>query len=691
MVNGNYFVQFLNQRNIACSYQVWIKSAERNVFYLYESIGNGSTAIPKQAPDYEKVFQSINKELNQTDLWMKYPGEFQLCIRLNQILLFTDEELIMIYHYFYPYYSDYSINTNKNNLDKIIQTTQDISSSLDLDNLLNKIIANALSVIPAADFGTLWMYDPDIDFLVCRACAGDVHVNAIKNMRIKQGEGIVGKVFVSGVAKLYRNFDDIMQDTLDFSEANANYLESSFSFLRKRLQKSAVLSMPVKVNGKTECVMMMYQTQSDLITETDIQLLSAFCNQVAIALINARMFAGLKEQNDILKKRDEIHSTLTEISIQNKGVESIIKSLSKIINIPMGFIDLIENEIYTENFKLSGKFNYDQFYRLLIDHESPFIIDLLESGKPTHTVFPIKTGSAYLGCLTINAQVQLKRLDLIAIEQANSILTLEIIKNQSILDIHYKKIYESFIKLMQSENNPVAQQLWLELGIEPEAFYTMVLFEFNFLSDPYILEITMHNLIAQIQKEMHRSCKLIFGFNTKVYLLATTANSTQTPGIVNRLNNIVKDIYINRGVSIRACAGSLYHGNQSIKKSYNEAIKGLSYQAFHNNSGLIEYSNIGLNRLFINYSNDDIMSFLKETFDPLRTSKNKNIRLEETLVAFIQCNRSAKETSKKLHIHINTLYQRLSKIEQLLDLSFDNPENVLQVSLACYLKQSYEY
>jgi sugar diacid utilization regulator len=691
MFQIDYFKSFLAQREIVCFYQIWIKNAGKNCFSLIDSYGNGHFVPPEQIPEYDIIKQSVNKRNNQTDLWMKYPEEFQMVVCLSKEVLFSIEELNTIYHYFYPCYTDYYINSAKRNIEKIIETTHDISSSLDLDNLLNKIVANALSVIPAADVGVLWMHDPGIDRLICKAYAGDVKED-IKRMRIRQGEGIVGKVFVTGIPRLYNDMESIVKDTSDFSVENSIYLDSTFSFLKDSILKAAVLSMPITVNGKIECVMMMYQTKSDgSITENDIQLFSTFCNQVAIAIINARMFADLKEQNDLLKKRDEIHSTLTKISLQNKGVENIVKALSKMIGIPLIFVDFIENEFYAKNIKWPDDLNYDQLYQLLYTQESPFAIDFTGSGSPTHSIFPITTGTAYLGCLIIDAKHSLTRLDNIALEQANSIISLEMIKKQSILDIYYRKTYESFNKLLQNSNNSTFQYLCTEFGLDSESYFAAVMFEFNHPDNPYILEINMHSLISQIRKKITQSCKIVFGFNRKVHLLITPSNNEHMSSIINKLKEVIDDFNATRGILLRACIGSLYFGIDFIEKTYNEANKGLSYLIFHNLTGLIQYAKIGLNRLFINYSNDDIVSFLMEIFDPLRTSKSKNIKLEETLLAFIDSNCSTIQAAKKLHIHINTLYQRLSKIEQLLKLSFDNPENVLQIRLACYLKQSFEY
>ncbi|MBT2282579.1 helix-turn-helix domain-containing protein [Paenibacillus polymyxa] len=49
----------------------------------------------------------------------------------------------------------------------------------------------------------------------------------------------------------------------------------------------------------------------------------------------------------------------------------------------------------------------------------------------------------------------------------------------------------------------------------------------------------------------------------------------------------------------------------------------------------------------------------------------------------------AVQTGATLHIHINTLYQRIHKIEEILGMSLSNQELLLHLQLACYLRQTY--
>lgn len=97
---------------------------------------------------------------------------------------------------------------------------------------------------------------------------------------------------------------------------------------------------------------------------------------------------------------------------------------------------------------------------------------------------------------------------------------------------------------------------------------------------------------------------------------------------------------------------------------------------------------MGLVSFFLNHPQEEIHSFLRETFSVLWTVEENRILLQ-TLFVYIENIRSVSDSAKELHIHPNTLYNRLSKIEEILDIDLNNFEDYLQVQLAVYLYKTY--
>ena len=123
-----------------------------------------------------------------------------------------------------------------------------------------------------------------------------------------------------------------------------------------------------------------------------------------------------------------------------------------------------------------------------------------------------------------------------------------------------------------------------------------------------------------------------------------------------------------------------------IKKLTDEAQKASDYGARSQSTSVITYDSLGIDTLFLTQSKEYMENFINEIFEPLSRERND---LANTLRTYIACNASPKKTADQLYIHINTLYQRLGKIEKILKLSFDNREHLLRIQLACYLYDNY--
>ncbi|WP_154663498.1 helix-turn-helix domain-containing protein [Neobacillus dielmonensis] len=579
------------------------------------------------------------------------------------------------------------MKTSEYKIDKIVESIRHTTSVLDIEDLHSTILANTMDVIPHADLGTLWFYDPGLNRYVCKASVGNV-VPGIRKMQFGVDEGFVGYTFKLKVPKLFTDLSEMNDDIWRTSIENSRHWDFNLDFPRN---VKSMVTAPIIIDERVECVMILCQIKTKtLLTEQDLQLLQGFTSQLGIAMRNARLFTDLKKQNELLVKRDDIHTTLTNLSLQNMGAKKVIQELRRMINLPIFFIDLIENESIPETKGLPDHKAYKELCDYLAALGENIHYNVSESQYGSHYLYPIRTGNVILGCLIIRAQRQLSQLDQITLEQGHSILALELVKKQNLVEFYYKKKRELFNEILQIKDMELLQLKARELGIEENSDLVSVIFQFYDFTEPQVLEAHVHRLIAQIKTELSPYIQTVFGYNNEVTLLAGVSKPSHFAVIKKMLSKLLGDWTKNNHIELGVGIGSLYNGLPSIDKSYKEAKNALSYLKSRKLSGVIEYSEIGVNRLFINQNGDELNRYVKDVFEPLRSNQGNNM-LEQTLLTYFECNRSAAQTAKKLHIHINTLYHRLKKIEEILQLSFENTENVLRLQLACYLRVSTEY
>lgn len=647
-------------------FQVW-KNINEDRFSLVISQGMEE----QLAPSHDK------KNIDVYEYQFQFHEKRQLVLRLHRALSATENQAIETL--LHAYYLELMLEKEQFIRDKMMESIREISVLNDIHTLLTKILENALSVIPSADFGVLWMYDESEAALVPKAWVGGPGED-IKNMRMKVGEGIIGKTFKDNQSMILNSYTDVLKASSSVTEENLRHLLNAYTF--EYLQ--SVIAVPIAVEEQTLCVVIIYQNgENALLTIEDKQLLESFSDQVSIALTNSKLFQNLKLQNELLLQRDQIHHTFMKLSLQNAGMQVIVNEIRHMLNLRLVIMDLMDDSIYASPRHWIEKGDLFRFVHLT---ETPAFYSLeVENEQVDYYIQPIIGVGQILGLLLIEINEQkLESIHKLIIEQASSIIALELIRKQTIVDSFYKKTHDLFHDFLTSKDPGQLMKKGEELGIQSNANYAVVLIQLSTGTDIQAMDMQVHLLISEIKKHFQDHAPIVFGFGHKITVLC------QFKRISNELLHLVQQFQGSwdkvKNNSLKIGVGTLYSGMDQIAKSYNEADKALSFLMTRQRWGIMHYQEIGVNRLFIHQTQEELLGFVNEVFLPLRNEKTKHHLLEETLLMYIKQNCSVGETAKQLHIHVNTLYQRLRKIEEKLTISFQNADDVLRLQLACYLK-----
>lgn len=658
--------QFLSDFCNLSQFQVW-KNINEDRFSLVISQGMEE----QLAPSHDK------KNIDVYEYQFQFHEKRQLVLRLHRALSATENQAIETL--LHAYYLELMLEKEQFIRDKMMESIREISVLNDIHTLLTKILENALSVIPSADFGVLWMYDESEAALVPKAWVGGPGED-IKNMRMKVGEGIIGKTFKDNQSMILNSYTDVLKASSSVTEENLRHLLNAYTF--EYLQ--SVIAVPIAVEEQTLCVVIIYQNgENTLLTIEDKQLLESFSDQVSIALTNSKLFQNLKLQNELLLQRDQIHHTFMKLSLQNAGMQVIVNEIRHMLNLRLVIMDLMDDSIYASPRHWIEKGDLFRFVHLT---ETPAFYSLeVENKQVDYYIQPIIGVGQILGLLLIEINEQkLESIHKLIIEQASSIIALELIRKQTIVDSFYKKTHDLFHDFLTSKDPGQLMKKGEELGIQSNANYAVVLIQLSTGTDIQAMDMQVHLLISEIKKHFQDHAPIVFGFGHKITVLC------QFKRISNELLHLVQQFQGSwekvKNNSLKIGVGTLYSGMDQIAKSYNEADKALSFLMTRQRWGIMHYQEIGVNRLFIHQTQEELLGFVNEVFLPLRNEKTKHHLLEETLLMYIKQNGSVGETAKQLHIHVNTLYQRLRKIEEKLTISFQNADDVLRLQLACYLK-----
>ncbi|HSG64645.1 MAG TPA: GAF domain-containing protein, partial [Gammaproteobacteria bacterium] len=195
-------------------------------------------------------------------------------------------------------------------LQALNETTLGIISRLDLDELLQAVIARAGELVDAPH-GFIYLADEDGSGIRRRVGLG-VYADSI-GYQLRPGQGVAGQVWETGARMVVSDYDSWPERV-----PNPRY----DGFIR------AVIGVPLKSGDQVIGVLgMAYDTGSGrAFGDDEAELIGRFAELASISLDNARLFASAQEAR---RRAEEANERVLE---QNRMLESLSTKLSKYLS-----------------------------------------------------------------------------------------------------------------------------------------------------------------------------------------------------------------------------------------------------------------------------------------------------------------------------------------------------------------------
>jgi putative nucleotidyltransferase with HDIG domain len=158
----------------------------------------------------------------------------------------------------------------------LLEAFKQLNSNLEIRDVFQDILLQMVNVV-RAEAGTLWVVDEEAQGIKAVAAYGG-SAEKILHLELGMGEGIVGKVIMSGVELL---IEDVPAHP-DWS----NRADSSSGFATK-----SMITVPLAVKGQVLGALQLVNKKDSLhFSEEDMSLALMLANQSALALHNSQMF-----------------------------------------------------------------------------------------------------------------------------------------------------------------------------------------------------------------------------------------------------------------------------------------------------------------------------------------------------------------------------------------------------------------
>jgi len=208
-------------------------------------------------------------------------------------------------------------------LSLVRSVSAEVANVLDLDELARRVVPLVLRTF-GYYYAALFTLEPDEETLLCRASAGASQIGGEEEDQrspapsVRIGQGIVGHVAQSGEEILA---GDVSRDP-------------HYRYVDVLPETRSEAALPLKIEDRVLGVLDVQSDQPDRFDETDVLVLRALADQIAIAVEDARLYSALRRHADQLSAVTEVSRTVASVLDLDELLNKVVALIHKQFGYP---------------------------------------------------------------------------------------------------------------------------------------------------------------------------------------------------------------------------------------------------------------------------------------------------------------------------------------------------------------------
>ncbi|MQA05369.1 MAG: GAF domain-containing protein [Streptosporangiales bacterium] len=550
----------------------------------------------------------------------------------------------------------------------LFETASDLAALRDLDSVLDAIVNRARRLLDT-DVAYMTLEDAERGDTYMRVTAGSTSA-AFQQLRLPMGAGLGGLV---------------AQTALPYASADYPH-DARFRHTREidgavdEEGLIAILGVPMRVGGRVLGVLFASDRRHRSFATGEIALLGSFADHAAVAIDSARTLQGarvalqeldaastlLHQRTASVERAASAHDRLTDLVLRGGDLEQLAAAVTDVLGGALHVIDA------------DG--------RRLGHAGQPRPVDaaaVAEAAAVSRTagravrcqrswVAAVAAGSEHLGALVLTPDTDLDDADQRILERAAMVTALLMLLRRSQADAETKVRGDLLSELLVAPHQApdAMRERARRLGTDLDAPYTVVVTD---ISAPERRPAT-----AAAARHASAHAGLATSYEGREVLLLPGAE----PAAAARA--VVKEL----GDGATAGASSPVTGAEAAAAAYREAVRCVDALLALGRRGVgAAMSELGFVGLVLGEGRD-VQSFVRSTIGPvLEYDARRGTELVDTLHAYYAADRSAVRAHHALHVHVNTVNQRLARVGQLLGSDWQEAQRSLEIQLALQLRK----
>ncbi|MFI6080854.1 helix-turn-helix domain-containing protein [Streptomyces sp. NPDC051217] len=551
-------------------------------------------------------------------------------------------------------------------LTALFDTASDLAALRDLDAVLRAIVHRA-KLLLGTDVTYLSLNDEAAGDTYMRVTDGSVAA-AFQQVRLGMGEGLGG--LVAQTARPYAT-GDYQRDTRFH---HTTTIDSAV--LDEGLR--AILGVPLRVGARIIGVLYAADRAPREFAAEEVALLSSLADHAAIAIDGARLLeetrAALVDLNSAsetirthsseMRRAEQAHDQLTDLVLRGGGADDVAGAIADILD---GGI-LIHDADGAELARARAE---------SLAPPAPAVAASRASGRAVPLngtwVCAVLAGPELLGSIALTGHADLADVDRLLFERAGVVTALLLLLRRSVAEAEDRVRGELLGDLLSRSGDPGALSARARrLGVNLARRHCV------FVADSETAD--RHRLLAVAARHAQAGRGLAGIHQGHVVLVAPT----DTPGPGAR--RLAAELGQAVGSPVTVGAAGPAAGPAELPTAHTEARRCLSaLRALGHTGHGGATDDLGFVGVLLG-DRPDLGGYVRATLGPvLDYDAERGTDLVGTLDAYFAEGASLTRTKTALHVHVNTVVQRLERVGRLLGQDWNSPARSLEIQLALRL------
>lgn len=538
-------------------------------------------------------------------------------------------------------------------LSALNETARDLGAIRDLDAILTAIVRRARTLLHA-DMTYLSLNDAEDGASFMKVTDGAL-TPEFRRLRLPLGTGLLGLVAQSGEPYFTADYQ------ADERFVHRDFIDDAVAGEHIR----AILGVPLTVEGTVIGALLAVHRTVRPFPPGEVALLTSFAAHAAVALENARLFERVAAANHELRKRSAAteraagaHDALTDVLLTGGDVVDVADVLARVLD---GTLTV-----------------HDEERRLLAGTEEPVAAEVVRqaraSGRCVRTddgawVAVAAAGEEHLGTLVLRTDGPMDLPERRTLERGALVAALVLL----------------FGRTEAEAESRVRGELLADLlgGREPDRALERARVRGLRLEDE--LSVAVADVADGDRHRAGRAAAALAGEQQGIGgLVEDRVVLVEPDGDAEAVGRRLHDRLSGLGAEVTV---GLSSGGEpeSLRAAWREATTSLDALLRLGRRGEVsDPAGLGFARLLLgDHGEAELDAFVRRTLGPvLDYDAERDTRLLETLEAWLDAGGGLREAAEALHVHANTVTQRLDRVGRLLGPEWRQPQRRLDVQLA---------